>query len=84
MPAKPNFTAAPAPLVEVRPLPAALPPGAVNTEPFENPDAVGQREEIREVAHRVIGSRQSERKVERSRSRRQPKRGHGSQRRPEQ
>ena len=37
-------------------------------------------EEIRSVSHRVMGSRQSQRKIERSGERRQPKRGHGSQR----
>jgi hypothetical protein len=36
--------------------------------------------EIRSTSHRVMGSRQSERKVERSNQPRQPKRGHGSQR----
>ncbi len=40
----------------------------------------GSRDEIRSVSHRVMGSRQSERKIERSNQPRQPKRGHGSQR----
>ena len=64
------------------PLQTSLLPSANETEPKENPAAVGEREGIRQVSHRVMGSRQSERKAERSNSRRQPKRGHGSQRQP--
>lgn len=45
----------------------------------ERANAKGNREGIQEVAHRVMGSRQSERIIERSGQRRQPKRGHGSQ-----
>jgi len=63
------------------PPPSALCPDAMSEEPLENPAAPGHRQEIREVTRRVMGSRQSGRKVERSNSRRQPKRGHGSQRR---
>lgn len=40
----------------------------------------GSRAEIRTVSHRVMGSRQSERRIERSHQARQPKRGRGSQR----
>lgn len=46
----------------------------------ERTNAAGNRGGIQEVAHRVMGSRQSERRPERSGQRRQPKRGHGSQR----
>lgn len=53
---------------------------AANSGTSEHTSTVGQREEIREVTHRVMGSRQSERKIERSGSHRQPKRGPGSQR----
>lgn len=56
------------------------PPEAVNAGASGEASTVGQREGIREVSHRVMGSRQSGRKIERSDSRRQPKRGHGSQR----
>jgi hypothetical protein len=83
MPAKHRPVVTPPPLAEIRPPPADLPTGATNTEPLENPTAAGEREGIRQIAHRVMGSRQSGRKIERSGSRRQPKRGHGSQRRPE-
>ncbi len=37
---------------------------------------------IRATSHRVMGSRESLRRIERSDQRRQPKRGHGSQRHP--
>jgi hypothetical protein len=50
----------------------------------ERAGAVGNREGIQEVTHRVMGSRQSERSIERSGQRRQPKRGHGSQKAREQ
>ena len=45
----------------------------------ERTRAPGNREGIQEVAHRVMGSRQSKRTVERSNQRRQPKRGPSSQ-----
>jgi hypothetical protein len=41
--------------------------------------SVSRTDEIRSTSHRVMGSRQSERKVERSNQRRETKRGHGSQ-----
>lgn len=40
----------------------------------------GSRKEIRSVSHRVMGSRQSQRRIERSNQRRATKRGRGSQR----
>jgi hypothetical protein len=81
MPAKLNpIVVSPGPIGSL-PLPVGLPVSAKDTEPLENPASVGQREEIREVTRRVMGSRQSGRRPEHSRSRRQPKRGHGSQRR---
>lgn len=55
-------------------------PNATSTEPRENPAPPFSRAEIRSVSKRVMGSRQSERKLERSSQRRQPKRGPGSQR----
>lgn len=55
-------------------------PGAAKPEHPESTGSLNQRKEIREITHRVMGSRQSNRKLERSGSRRQPKRGHGSQR----
>lgn len=61
------------------PVPTGFPLSALSTEPQENLQAVGGREEIRETTRRVVGSRQSARKPERSGERRQPKRGHGSQ-----
>lgn len=51
--------------------------GVPSARTSKNP---GSRDEIRSVSHRVMGSRQSQRKVERSNQTRQPKRGHGSQR----
>ncbi|MCE9519459.1 MAG: hypothetical protein K8R87_07905 [Verrucomicrobia bacterium] len=42
--------------------------------------SVSHTDEIRSTSHRVMGSRQSERKIERSDQRRETKRGHGSQR----
>lgn len=50
----------------------------------ERTTATGNREGIQEVSHRVMGSRQSERSIERSGQRRQPKRGPGSQKAREQ
>jgi hypothetical protein len=81
MPAKPKTLIIPGEVTNI--LPEAHPPstGPMSKEALENPAAPGQREEIREITRRVMGSRQSGRKVERSNSRRQPKRGHGSQRR---
>lgn len=40
-----------------------------------SPDEHDERAEIRELTHRVTGSRQSQKPVERSRQRRQPKTG---------
>lgn len=45
----------------------------------ERGSAQGNREGIQQVAHRVMGSRQSKRTAERSNQRRQPKRGPSSQ-----
>ncbi len=80
MPAKRKSIIPPPQPVATLPLPASPPPSAMSEEPHENPAAPGYRKEIREVTKRVMGSRQSQRKPERSNSRRQPKRGHGSQR----
>lgn len=81
MTTKPKTTVTSEGLVTVLPHSSPPLPDAKITEPRENLAAPGEREEIREVTHRVMGSRQSQRKPERSRSHRQPKRGHGSQKR---
>lgn len=83
MPSKRKPVVTPPAPTELRPPQSDLPKGTTGTEPLENPAGVGEREGIREVSHRVMGSRQSGRKIERSGARRQPKRGHGSQRRGE-
>lgn len=60
------------------PVPSASPP---QQHPADA-SVQGCVEGIRATTHRVMGSRESMRRVERSHQRRQPKRGHGSQRRP--
>lgn len=48
-------------------------------QPEEVPSAPWNRDSILDLTHRLMGSRQSLRRTERSRQRRQPKRGRGSQ-----
>lgn len=65
---------------EVKPDPVPGTDSPENTgRPVERSKATGNRDSIREITHPVMGSRQSERVVERSNLRRQPKRGRGSQ-----
>lgn len=57
----------------------ARPPQKTGTKAGGRENSVGNREDIQKASHRVMGSRQSQRRLERSGERRQPKRGRGSQ-----